>query len=257
MPGRPVHTFEVLRTEHITSHMIRVMLGGNGFDTFAPSEFTDSYVKLIFVDDDVDVAGLPQPLTLDSFSELPAAKRPVVRTITVRRADAAARELTVDIAVHGDHGAAGPWAAKATRPNRRSTWAWSGFSISAVDCTPSVRLAALRACRRTPPPLGCFATRGRRVFALADGRAAALLQRSSANVMSGPVRWPRGCAASGRAHAVAAWTGRGQAWPRCGCRWARRSASWAFSQAKPAPLFVRFHHPLPPLSHTGCWMAWG
>ena len=67
MAGRPVHTFEVVRTEQLTSHMIRVVLGGSGFDTFMPSEFTDSYVKLVFVADDVDVAGLPQPLTLDSF----------------------------------------------------------------------------------------------------------------------------------------------------------------------------------------------
>ena len=114
MSGRPVHTFEVLRTEHITSHMIRVVLGGQGFDTFTPSEFTDSYVKLIFVDDDVDVSALPKPLTLDSFADLPAAKKPLVRTITVRSADPTARELTLDIAVHGDHGAAGPWAANAT-----------------------------------------------------------------------------------------------------------------------------------------------
>ena len=113
MSGRPVHTFEVVRTEQLTSHMVRVVLGGNGFDTFTPSEFTDSYVKLVFVADDVDVAALPQPLTLDSFADLPAAKKPVVRTITVRRADPAAREIAVDIAVHGDHGAAGPWAATA------------------------------------------------------------------------------------------------------------------------------------------------
>src|SRR5271154_1944373 len=93
--------------------MIRVVLGGSGFDTFTPSEFTDSYVKLVFVADDVEVAGLPQPLTLDSFADLPAAKQPVVRTITVRRADPAAREIAVDIAVHGEHGTAGPWAATA------------------------------------------------------------------------------------------------------------------------------------------------
>jgi NADPH-dependent ferric siderophore reductase len=113
VPGRPVHTFEVVRTEQLTSHMVRVMLGGSGFDTFTPSEFTDSYVKLVFVPDGVDVAALPQPLTLDSFADLPPAKKPVVRTITVRRADPAAREIAVDIAVHGDHGAAGPWAATA------------------------------------------------------------------------------------------------------------------------------------------------
>ena len=113
MSGRPVHTFEVVRTEQLTSHMVRVVLGGNGFDTFTPSDFTDSYVKLVFVADDVDVAALPHPLTLDSFADLPATKKPVVRTITVRRADPAAREIDVDIAVHGDHGAAGPWAATA------------------------------------------------------------------------------------------------------------------------------------------------
>ena len=113
MPGRPVHTFEVIRTEQVMSHMIRVVLGGSGFDTFTPSEFTDSYVKLVFVPDGVDVAELPRPLTLDSFADLPAAKQPVVRTITVRRADPVAREIAVDIAVHGDHGAAGPWAASA------------------------------------------------------------------------------------------------------------------------------------------------
>jgi NADPH-dependent ferric siderophore reductase len=95
------------------SHMVRVVLGGNGFDTFTPSEFTDSYVKLVFVAEDVDVSALPHPLTLDSFADLPAARQPVVRTITVRRADPIARELTVDIAVHGEHGAAGPWAATA------------------------------------------------------------------------------------------------------------------------------------------------
>jgi NADPH-dependent ferric siderophore reductase len=111
--GRPVHTFEVLRSEEVTSHMVRVVLGGSGFDTFTPSEFTDSYVKLVVVADDVDVAGLLRPLTLDSFVDLPAAKQPVVRTLTVRRADPAAREIAIDVVVHGEHGAAGQWAATA------------------------------------------------------------------------------------------------------------------------------------------------
>jgi NADPH-dependent ferric siderophore reductase len=111
--GRPVHTFELVRREQITSHMVRVVLGGSGFDTFTPSEFTDSYVKLIFVADDVDVADLPHPLTLDSFADLPADKQPVIRTLTVRRADPAAREIAIDILVHGEHGTAGPWAATA------------------------------------------------------------------------------------------------------------------------------------------------
>ncbi len=113
MAGRPVHTFEVVRREEVTSHMFRVVLGGSGFDTFTPSEFTDSYVKVVFVADDVDVAGLPRPLTLDSFADLPAAKQPVVRTLTVRRADPAAREIAIDVVTHGEHGTAGQWAATA------------------------------------------------------------------------------------------------------------------------------------------------
>jgi NADPH-dependent ferric siderophore reductase len=112
--GRPVHTFEVVRTEKLTPHLIRVVLGGEGFDTFTPNEFTDAYVKIAFVRDDVDVGALPQPLALDSFNELPVEQRPTVRTYTVRSVDAERREISIDFVVHGEHGVAGPWAASAT-----------------------------------------------------------------------------------------------------------------------------------------------
>ncbi len=114
MAGRPVHTFEVLRSERLTPHIIRVVLGGSGFDTFVPNDFTDSYVKVVFVKHSVDVAALPQPLTLDSFNDLPVEQRPLVRTFTVRSADTERRELVIDFVVHGDHGVAGPWAMAAT-----------------------------------------------------------------------------------------------------------------------------------------------
>jgi NADPH-dependent ferric siderophore reductase len=108
--GRPVHTFEVLRSEELTPHITRVVLGGGGFDTFKPNDFTDAYVKIVFVPHGVDVEALPQPLTLDSFNELPVDKRPTVRTYTVRSVDTERRELVIDFVVHGDHGVAGPWA---------------------------------------------------------------------------------------------------------------------------------------------------
>jgi NADPH-dependent ferric siderophore reductase len=112
--GRPVHIFEVLRSEELTPHLIRVVLGGGGFDTFVPNDFTDSYVKIVFVHDGVDVDALPQPLTLDSFKALPAERQPPVRTYTVRRVDAGRREIAIDFVVHGEHGVAGPWALAAT-----------------------------------------------------------------------------------------------------------------------------------------------
>jgi len=112
--GRPVHTFEVVRTEQLTPHLIRVVLGGSGFDTFTPNDYTDAYVKIVFVGDGIDVGALPQPLTLDRFKTLPADQQPTVRTYTVRRVDPERREISVDFVVHGDHGVAGPWAASAT-----------------------------------------------------------------------------------------------------------------------------------------------
>lgn len=119
MAGRPVHTFTVVRREQVTPHLVRLVLGGNGtgegagFGTFTPSEFSDSYVKFVIVPVGADVAALPRPLTLDSFSELPAVQRPTVRTYTVRDVDAERGEITVDFVVHGEQGVAGPWAAAA------------------------------------------------------------------------------------------------------------------------------------------------
>lgn len=118
MAGRPVHTFEVVRTEQLTPHVVRVILGGNGFDTFTPNDYTDAYVKLVFVADDLDVSTLEQPLTLDSFTALAPQQRPTVRTYTVRSVDVERRELAIDFVVHGEHGVAGPWAASA-QPGQR------------------------------------------------------------------------------------------------------------------------------------------
>lgn len=110
MAGRPIHTFDVVRSEQLTPHMIRVVLGG-GFTTFTPTDFTDSYVKIVLPRSGTDVSTLPTPLTLDSFKELPEEYQPVVRTYTVRKVDRERGEISVDFVVHGEHGVAGPWAA--------------------------------------------------------------------------------------------------------------------------------------------------
>jgi len=115
--GRPVHTFEVIRTEQLSPHFVRVVLGGSGFDTFVPNGFTDAYCKVVFVREDTDVAALPAPLTLDSFRVLPEEHQPPIRTFTVRWADAERREMAIDFVVHGEHGVAGPWAL-AARPGQ-------------------------------------------------------------------------------------------------------------------------------------------
>lgn len=87
--ARKTSTLTVVRTERIAPHMVRVVLGDPGFDTFEPSEFSDSYVKI----------------------EFGTGGDTVLRTYTVRAVDPAAREIAIDFVVHGDEGVAGPWAA--------------------------------------------------------------------------------------------------------------------------------------------------
>ncbi|MQM27296.1 siderophore-interacting protein [Glycomyces albidus] len=104
-------TAEVVRTERVTPHMIRVVLGGAGLADFACGEFTDHYLKLQFPVEGVEY---PEPFDLGRIrEEYPREQWPVTRTYTVRRWDAAARELWIDFVYHGDEGVAGPWAANA------------------------------------------------------------------------------------------------------------------------------------------------
>ncbi|MGW4395009.1 siderophore-interacting protein [Amycolatopsis nivea] len=109
--GRTAVRLEVLRKEHLTPHMIRIVAGGEGLKDFRPNEFTDAYVKVIF-----KVAGVeyPEPFDLNRIrEELPREHAPRLRTYTVRSYDEAAGELVLDFVVHGDEGLAGPWAQRA------------------------------------------------------------------------------------------------------------------------------------------------
>lgn len=116
-PARSQHVFEVVRTERLTPHLVRVVLGGAAFDAFVgeadPAKLatTDKYVKLLLAKPGL---GLRPPYDLDALrAELPAGDVPVRRTYTVRHLDAAAKTIAIDFVVHGDEGIAGPWAASA------------------------------------------------------------------------------------------------------------------------------------------------
>ncbi|MCX3059777.1 siderophore-interacting protein [Streptomyces beihaiensis] len=107
---RKARSAQVVRTERLTPHMRRVVLGGPGLADFPDLEYTDHYVKLLFAPEGVtyeepfDVARIRE--------ELPREQWPVTRTYTIRAWDPAARELTLDFVIHGDEGLAGPWAAR-------------------------------------------------------------------------------------------------------------------------------------------------
>ncbi|WP_433548450.1 siderophore-interacting protein [Streptomyces sp. CA-294286] len=104
------HEATVVRTERITPHMVRVVLGGEALAALGADEFTDHYVKVLFP---VPGVTYPEPFDMARIrEEFPAEQWPVNRTYTVRSWDAGTRELAIDFVVHGDEGLAGPWAAR-------------------------------------------------------------------------------------------------------------------------------------------------
>ncbi|MEU9285548.1 siderophore-interacting protein [Streptomyces sp. NPDC048275] len=108
-PRKP-HSARVVRTERLTPHMQRVVLGGEGLAAFTAGTSTDHYVKLLFGPEGVTY---PEPFDMERIrAEFPREQWPVTRTYTVRAWDPEQRELTLDFVVHGDEGLAGPWAAR-------------------------------------------------------------------------------------------------------------------------------------------------
>ena len=109
--GGPAHRGVVLRSEQLSPHMTRVVLGGDGLAQFGTRGQTDHYVKLLFPAPGVTY---PEPFDVRVIrEEFPREQWPTTRTYTVRRWDAEAGELSIDFVVHGDEGLAGPWAAHA------------------------------------------------------------------------------------------------------------------------------------------------
>lgn len=109
-PSRPQAVMQVMSRTQLSPHLVRVVLGGDGFADFSDNDFTDKYVKFLIAD---PAHGLTPPYDLEAIrAERPDAL-PTRRTYTARSVDHEARELTVDFVVHGDDGVAGPWAATA------------------------------------------------------------------------------------------------------------------------------------------------
>ena len=102
---------QVESTEWLTPTLVRVVLGGDGLTGFAVPEATDTYVNVA-----IPPAGAPYGAVF-SPAEVreshPKETWPARRRYTVRDWDAAAGLLSLDFVVHGDEGAAGPWAARA------------------------------------------------------------------------------------------------------------------------------------------------
>jgi NADPH-dependent ferric siderophore reductase len=106
---------EVIETVRLTPSLVRVVLGGDGLDGFAPTPYSDQYVNALFVPD-----GAPYtvPFDLEAAQSGPPEHRPRGRRYTIRWWDPETRALAIDFVVHGDVGYAGRWAAAARAGDR-------------------------------------------------------------------------------------------------------------------------------------------
>ena len=113
-PQRPRPRFrslEVRRVERLNPKLIRITLAGDelaGFEAPAPTQ----HLKLIIPEPGQTRPTLPDPSLPRHSEPAPGTPRPLMRTYTIRRVDAAAGELDIDFALHTD-GPASTWAAAA------------------------------------------------------------------------------------------------------------------------------------------------
>lgn len=108
---RPTVQLEVIEKEWLTPHMVRLIVGGDGFAGFDWKGFSDSYCKLLFAHDG---AVFTEPVDAAAMREsLPSEQWPKTRTYSIRWVDLEQQKLALDFVVHGDEGIAAPWAAAA------------------------------------------------------------------------------------------------------------------------------------------------
>ncbi|PZQ90737.1 MAG: siderophore-interacting protein [Leifsonia xyli] len=113
---------EVVRTEQLSPHMVRVTVAGDDLATF-PDHGFDQWFRLFLPRPAHDDALGRLPKKVDvlgtlAFMRMPAGARPVMRCYTVRELRREQRELDIDFVVHGDAGVAAPWA-RAAQPGER------------------------------------------------------------------------------------------------------------------------------------------
>ncbi|NMO89977.1 siderophore-interacting protein [Actinomycetospora sp. TBRC 11914] len=154
--NRPAHRLTVLRSERLTPHLVRVVLGGPGVVGIADNGCTDRYVKLAFPRPGVTY---PEPLDVGIVREtMPRSDWPIMRTYTVRSLDHAAGEMAIDFVVHGDTGVAGRWALAAAPGDELVLQGPGGAYAPAADADAHVLIgdeaalpAIAAACERVAP----------------------------------------------------------------------------------------------------------
>lgn len=101
---------QVLRTQRVSSQMLRVTLGGADLVDFVSGSF-DDHMKVFFPAPGMEKPVLPQ-VGPDGIVFPEGQPRPQARDYTPRRHDPVTQELDIEFVLHGD-GPASTWAAQA------------------------------------------------------------------------------------------------------------------------------------------------
>lgn len=107
----------------------------------------------MFLRDDIDVAKLERPLTLDSFKPLPPEQQPMCVSTRCAGSILRAHQITVDFVVHGEHGVAGPWASTAKPGDTAHLMGLSGaYSPDPLFARDEAGIPAIDATLEALPP---------------------------------------------------------------------------------------------------------
>ncbi|MFP3900119.1 MAG: siderophore-interacting protein [Acidimicrobiia bacterium] len=126
----------VRRVEHLSPRLIRVTLAGAELDGFAVEEPAAS-VRLLLPPP--GTTELVMPTWTGNEFLMPDGSRPTIRTFTPRRTDPTARELDIDIVVHGG-GVASTWAG-AAHPGDEAAISGPGRGYAVDPDAPAFLLA--------------------------------------------------------------------------------------------------------------------
>jgi NADPH-dependent ferric siderophore reductase len=112
-----LYTAEVVRSERVTPHMVRITFAGDDI-TRLPQRGFDQWFRLFLprADGDTDFGAVPEQFGIGGYIKYLTSKsgtRPPVRSYTLRSHRPALGEIDVDFVAHGDQGIAGPWAQRA------------------------------------------------------------------------------------------------------------------------------------------------
>ena len=110
-PPKPQIDLTVVQRLELSPSMVRIVASIADPSSFQDIEPPEKYCKLVFFDPALGLGDHPDYWSLRET--LPREQLPVTRHMTLRRVDLETGQLWIDVALHGDSGWAGPWAARA------------------------------------------------------------------------------------------------------------------------------------------------